>query len=125
MTMTALLLSAMMQQDAYIMAEVILGEDPLAPTAIAWVIRNRSEIFGKPIRQVVTVDQFHGFRPHLRRWRSYQIERATASAIRVLTNQRQDPTGGAIYFHAVGSPTPPWAPHPRKWKKFGKHYFYR
>ncbi len=111
--------------DARIVAEVILGEDPTAPTAIAWVIKNRAEKSGKPIHEVIVPSQFHGFKPGKKKWSDEQIERATLSALKVLTGQRSDPTGGAVYFHAVGTWTPPWAPHPKEWKQFGKHYFYR
>ena len=122
---TALLMAVLLQPDARIMAEVILGEDPMAPTAIAWVIKNRALQKKLPINKVVVPSQFHGYKPHEKRWSDEQIERASKSAIKVLTGERSDPTGGAIYFHAVGSKTPSWAPPASEWKRFGNHYFYR
>ena len=122
--MTALLLAVnMLTQDATLMARVVLGEDPEAPTAVCWVIRNRAAKEGA-VRAVVRRDQFHGYDAH-RAWPPEAMQRATRSALKVLLGMRSDPTGGATHFHRVGTPAPAWAPDRPYWRRFGQHWFYQ
>jgi hypothetical protein len=109
---------ALRDADSRLVAEVILGEDPAAGVAVAWTVRNR----GRTVLETVTARrQYHGWRP--RRW-SRNLRLAQEEADAVLRGVVADPTRGATHFHRVGTPTPPWAPPPRAWRRFGRHWFY-
>jgi hypothetical protein len=114
-----------LRADARLIAEVIVGEDPRAPHAVAWVVLNRARERRQTILEVVSARrQFHGWWLG-RRWHAGSVRVAELSAREVLRGHVPDPTRGATHFHRVGSSTPAWAPAPGKWRRVGSHYFYR
>ncbi len=116
---------------AEVLAVVAKAEDPEAAEAVMWVVLNRARATGRTVLAVASAHrQFHGWRwvPAAKRWTSHadrrQLARLRLVARAVLRGEIPDPTGGARFFHRVGSATPEWAPEPHEWRQFGRHFFY-
>lgn len=94
------------------------GEDFVAKTGVAWVIRNRAlrgGWWGKDEQEVVTKPwQFSGMTakgdPNLWKW-PLPIERSWRECLEVAEEVAgeglEDPTGGAVYYHDVSIPGAP------------------
>ncbi|WP_262525588.1 PLxRFG domain-containing protein [Agrobacterium tumefaciens] len=103
------------------------GDDGMA--GVAHVIRNRSNIRGKSIGDVVREpDQFTGYaQPGAKAVEAMRdpAMRARAEGIlrSVLTSDGPDPTGGADHYHAT-SVNPYWASSMPQTTKIGEHVYY-
>lgn len=123
-------LTSWIEMDAKILASVAKGEDPFAPIAVMWTILNRSSAWDKPIFVIVDRGSYHGWELHpKKRWTNAadeaQFKELQIIAEEVLIGRFPDPTGGATHFHREGTAAPIWAPPPGKWRKFGRHFFYK
>ena len=128
---------AELEADARAVGELVVGEDPEATVAVAWVVVNRSRSRGQTVLGVLTAGRQWGTRLRSGRFRpSWPLPpawgRRHASAVSaaaevilgVLEGRVPDPTRGATCFHRAGTRTPPWAPTPDRWRRFGAHWFY-
>lgn len=103
------------------------GDDGMA--GVAHVIRNRSNIRGKSIGDVVREpDQFTGYSaPGAKTVEAMRdpAMRARAEGIlrNVLTSDGPDPTGGADHYHAT-SVSPGWASAMPETTRIGQHVYY-
>lgn len=103
------------------------GDDGMA--GVAHVIRNRSNIRGKSIGDVVREpDQFTGYAsPGAKTVEAMRdpAMRARAEGIlrNVLTSDGPDPTGGADHYHAT-SVSPGWASAMPETTRIGQHIYY-
>jgi hypothetical protein len=129
---------ARLEMDARLLASVARAEDPEAPTAVMWVVKNRAiHWYRGDLTRAVTDGEAFGTRytrgPNAGKWvpislnwpRTPRMMELEALAYKVLLGQRRDPTGGATHFHRVGTWEPPWAPPLNMRKVFGAHYFYK
>jgi len=124
---------AQLEMDAGLLAAVARAEDPEAPTAVMWVVRNRARAWHKgSIAKAVFDSESFGTRkngvwvPIRTYWpRNSRMIQLEGIAFQVLMGQRKDPTGGATNFHRVGTWEPPWAPPLPMRRVFGSHYFYK
>ena len=97
------------------------GESIEGQIAVGWSIRNRAELYGVEIIDVViTPGQFSVLRGKPQDERAWL--KANVVAQHVLCSD-VDPTRGATHFHAVGS-RPGWASKLRTRGAKGRHLFY-
>jgi spore germination cell wall hydrolase CwlJ-like protein len=127
---------AELEADTLLLAQVGHGEDPRAVAAVAWVVLTRAGCTvaplecRRPLLKEVTKHRAFGtmkggrFRPSWRPDAPAPV-RAVAVVTAVLDGRLPDPTGGSTHFHRALTWTPPWAPHPRHWRRVGSHVFYR
>jgi len=132
-----------MEMDVNLLAEIAMAEDPIAGSAVMWVIVNRSQESGCPLlAEVIRERAFgthrtwsdgrHEWRPAWwpgKQW-SHPLDRAMLRRLRrlawgVLLGEVPDPTGGSTHFHATGTWRPSWAPDPDTWVEVGRSQFYR
>lgn len=131
-------LDAWLEMDAEVLARIAAGEDPWAPEAVVWVVLNRAGCAigpdgyacERPLLDVVLERRQFGTMRGDRFISAWRPRRpvpghAHEAAFRALLGHTPDPTGGATHFHRAGTWTPPWAPDPRQWRRFGRHFFYQ
>jgi spore germination cell wall hydrolase CwlJ-like protein len=126
---------ATLEMNATLLAAVARAEDPNAPAAVMWVVRNRARAWHRNdlFRAVFDGESFGtrkklggAWEPIRTNWpRNARMIQLESLAIQVLLGKRKDPTGGATNFHRVGTWEPPWAPPLNMRKVFGSHYFYK
>lgn len=105
------------------------GEGPVGMLAVANVMRNRANVRGQTIGDVVRApQQFTGFwtpgAKAVEAQRDPTIRAEAEQILRgVLTGELQDPTGGADHYHA-DSVNPEWARGMPTTARIGAHTFY-
>ena len=110
---------------ALLLALVAHREDPLAPSSVMWTAVNRARTRGTSVElELQRPEQYKGLRvgstPSAAR-----RARLAALALRVLSDQKRDPTNGSTHFHRAGTRAPAWAPPPSEWTTLGSHHFYK
>lgn len=136
-----------LEMDVDVLADVALGEDPNALSAVMWTVINRQH---SPVKwdctpceplleQVVQSGRAYGtvrggrfipawtqdpaLRWESRRPMSWRL--AQTIAWDILLGLESDPTGGSTHFHRSGTWTPTWAPARASWIRHGAHHFYK
>ena len=99
------------------------GESNKGKIAVAWVIKNRQNISGKKISEIVIPGQFACWRKPIPKNEEDAWHECIQAAESVFYGDEKDPTNGATHFLS-GNSNPSWVHKMTLTAKIGGHRFY-
>ena len=100
------------------------GESNTGKIAVAWVIKNRQDISGKKISEIVKPGQFECWRKPIPQNEEDAWHKCIKIAENVFYGDEEDPIDGATHFLS-GNSNPTWVKKLQFTVKIGGHRFYK